>query len=142
MANGALDLAVATLKRAKPADLIRRDRLVWVGKGDAVLNGKGPVPLALSHEEGIDRTAALDALNRARRDYKTVYESRSMQGLLAAVEAGIAVAVLSQSIVPDGLTILQKGLPRLPAVDVALVASPGTQSDAAQALAARIRAVL
>ena len=140
--EGALDLTVATLRRAKPGQRIRRDRLVWVAKSPAVAETAGPLPLALSHEEGIDRTAALDALGRARRDYNIVYESRSMTGLLAAVDAGIAVAVLSESIVPEGLAVLHRGLPRLPDIEMALVPAPGPQSDAVHELAERIRAAL
>ncbi len=137
--TGELDLAVITTRRARKTQIIRREPLVWVGRADAALIEHPVLPLAVSHEESIDRFEAIEALRRAKRAYKIVYASRSMPGLIAAVDAGIAIAVLTRSVVPRNLAILHEGLPQLPEVDVALAVSSSQPAVAVQQLAARLR---
>ena len=97
------------------------------------------MPLALSPEGGADRSEALKALRRAKRRYQVVCESGSMSGLMAAVDAGIAVGVFAESIVPESAAILRDDLPPLPEVDVALVFADGRPTEAVEALAGRLK---
>lgn len=140
--DGALDLAIVTIKRARKKELLRREQLVWAARADLAKLDLATVPLALSHAESIDRIAALEALRRARRDYRIVCASGSVVGLKTVLDAGIAIAVFAQSILPKGLTILNEGLPRLPKVEVALLQASDRPSEAVAKLAARLKMAL
>ena len=139
MDNYALDLKIVTVKRARKDQLLRREQLVWVGRAGSALIDHSILPLAVSHAESIDRITALKSLRRAKRDYRIVCASGSISGLLVAVNAGIAIAVLARSIVPKNLAILQDGLPQLPQVDVALVQASDRPTQALRHLAAHLR---
>jgi len=52
------------------------------------------------------RDAARDYLAKAGIDYRVVYSSESSTGVLAALDAGIAVGLLAESALHDGLRIL------------------------------------
>jgi DNA-binding transcriptional LysR family regulator len=71
------------------------------------------------------RRDALAALQARRRAYRIVYNSSSLAGQLAAVESGLAVAVLTRCSVPATLLVLQErhGLPPLGAMEVAALRS-------------------
>ena len=62
-----LDLIFA---KNEPGDargnLVRRDRLVWVGPDQAALDPERPVPLVTYHPPSITRAAALEALEKSR----------------------------------------------------------------------------
>jgi DNA-binding transcriptional LysR family regulator len=125
-----IDLALISLAPGEDDEhVIRQERLVWVGAGSHVVaRGDDPLPLALSESDTLDHTAACDALARAGLAYRVACESSSKDGLLAMVRAGIAVTVLTEGAVPTDLTILdaRNGLPLLPSLGVAVVASHGS----------------
>ena len=75
------------------------------------------------------RRAAIAALTAQRRAYRVVYNSSSLAGQLAAVESGLAVAVLTRCSVPAHLPILgeRQGLPALASMDVALYRSQASR---------------
>ncbi len=140
LGTGELDLTVVTQKRAKKEQLLRREQLVWVGRADMEKIDHPVVPLAVSHAESIDRLAALEALARSGRQFKIVCSSGSLSGIEAALDAGIAVAVLAGSIVPERLKVLRHGWPRLPLVDVAVLHASPRPSPVAKQLELRLRA--
>jgi DNA-binding transcriptional LysR family regulator len=70
-----------------------------------------------------------------------VHDSASLAGQLAAVESGIAVAVLTRCSVPPGLLVLgeRQGLPALGSMQVALLRSRASRaSPAADAMAQEV----
>jgi DNA-binding transcriptional LysR family regulator len=84
-----------------------------------------PLPIAVYEPGSLARREALAALAAHRRRYRIVYNSSSLAGHLAAVESGLAVAVLTRCSMPDGLQLLQErhGVPALPTLQVALLRS-------------------
>ena len=72
-----------------------------------------------------------------KRRYRIVYHSSSLVGHIAAVESGLAVAVLTRCSMPPHLVLLNErhGLPALPALQVALLRSAASRgSDAVDAM--------
>ena len=73
-------------------------------------------------DDCIFRTWAMEALEKAGLNYRIVYVSRSISGLLDAVRAGFAIAPLIRSNVPADLKIvgIQDGLPVMPVSNIVL----------------------
>jgi DNA-binding transcriptional LysR family regulator len=69
--------------------------------------------------------SAIRSLALQGRQYKVIYNSSSLAGQLAAVESGLAVAVLTRCSVPDHLEILgaEHGLGPLEPMEVAVYRS-------------------
>ena len=63
-----------------------------------------------------------------------------MEGLQAAVRAGLGVTVLSKDMVPPGLIVLgeELGFPILPDAEIALYKAPGSPTRIADMLAEHI----
>jgi DNA-binding transcriptional LysR family regulator len=87
------------------------------------------------------RPIAIDALGKARRDWRAVCEVSRMEPVYAAIEAGLAVAPLLRSSVPERFEVLGRHarLPVLPEFRINLYAPPG-MSPAARDLADHVRA--
>lgn len=140
--SGAVDLALTTeTECGRHGETLRTDRLVWVGVpgGDAHL--KDPLPVSLGAPTCVFRPVAIEALGRARRDWRAVCEVSRLEPVHAAIEAGLAVAPLLRSSVPERFVILghEARLPTLPEFQINLYAPPGP-SPAARDLAEHVRA--
>jgi len=122
--------------------LVRRDRLVWVGTPTTRLDLSRPLPLVVYPAPSISRTEIRRALNRARLPFRSVCVCRGVNGLIAAVAAGTGISALAASLVPDQLTTLGPGhkLPELGTIDLVLLTNPRT--DQRPAVRALISAVL
>ena len=140
--KGEYDLVLVKREPQGPADgvAVWRDVVVWVASPKLALRDSEPVPLALPPVSDLYRKRALDALQAAGRDYRIVYTSPSSEGLHAAVQAGLAVTVMSKDMVPHGFTRFgsERGLPQLTDTEIALYRAPGTLSRAAKLLAEHI----
>ena len=79
------------------------------------------------------RLEPLAALAQSKRRYRIVYNSSSLVGHIAAVESGLAVAVLTRCSMPAHLLQLNEkhGLPPLPAMEVALLRSKASKGSGA-----------
>lgn len=77
----------------------------------------------------ISRTEIRRALSRARLPFRTACVCRGVNGLIAAVAAGIGVAALAASLVPVQVTQLGPGhrLPELGTIDLVLLTNPRTE---------------
>lgn len=117
-----------------------KDDLVWVIGPDLDLESNKPIPLVLAPAPDIYRKRALGALDAVKRRWKIVFTSPSMEGLQAAVRAGLGVTVMSKDMVPPGLSVLgtEHGLPKLPDAEIAIYRAPGALSKAAKLLAEHI----
>jgi DNA-binding transcriptional LysR family regulator len=137
--TGGLDLAVVTRQPGSPGgETLRREPLWWVGAADHAAYQREPLPLALSRRGVcIFREQSLEALESVGRPWRVAYTSTGLAGLLAAVRAGLAITVLTPSMLGPGLRALgeAEGLPPLPAVDIALHRAPGRPSEPAARLA-------
>jgi len=122
--------------------LVRRDRLVWVGTPTTRLDLSKPLPLVVYPAPSISRTEIRRALNRARLPFRSACVCRGVNGLIAAVAAGIGISALAATLVPAQLTTLGPGhrLPELGAIDLVLMTNPRT--DQRPAVRALISAVL
>ena len=102
--SGGVDLALTTeTECGRHGETLRTDRLVWVGVpgGDAHL--KDPLPVSLGAPTCVFRPVAIEALGKARRDWRAVCEVSRLEPVHAAIEAGLAVAPLLRSSVPGAL---------------------------------------
>ena len=114
----ALDLALLSSADDRSAGVLRREAMVWVANRRDDAGARDPLQLALGDPDTLDHRAARQGLDAMRRPYRIAFAAASMAGLLAVVRSGQAVAVLTQSAVPEDLRILPPGerLPALPAV--------------------------
>src|SRR5215218_6573743 len=140
--SGGVDLALTTeTECGRHGETLRTDRLVWVGApgGDAHL--KDPLPVSLGAPTCVFRPVAIEALGKARRDWRAVCEVSRLEPVHAAIEAGLAVAPLLRSSVPERFEILgrEARLPALPEFQINLYAPPGA-GPAARDLAEHVRA--
>ena len=134
--RGELDLALVSRDKPQRGHLLFHEPLVWVGAPQFEVWRKTPLPIAVYESASLARREALAALAAQRRAYRVVYHSSSLAGQLAAVESGLAVAVLTRCSVPPSLQILQNlpkefELPPLASMDVAVLRSKVSQRSAA-----------
>jgi DNA-binding transcriptional LysR family regulator len=109
--------------------LVKRDRLVWVGTTSTRLDLTRPLPLVVYPAPSLSRTEMRRALNRARLPFRSVCVCRGVEGLIAAVAAGVGISALASSLVPAQLSILGPGhrLPELGAIDLVMLTNPRTE---------------
>jgi len=139
---GQLDLVFVKESPDESSEGIRvsRDRMVWMGHDKIVLEADQPVPLVAYNAPSISRQIGIDALEAAGRTWRITCNSREVSGLLAAVRAGLGVAVYPQSLIPDDLVKVTTrfGLPMLGDVDFTLLANPGAPKGPTDALISAI----
>ena len=142
--NDRLDLFVGKRPRGEPqGQLVKRDRLVWVGTASSRIDASKPLPLVVYPNPSLSRTAMENALQRTNTAYRSACVCRGVNGLIAAVAAGIGISALASSLVPVQLTPLgpQHRLPELGYIDLVLLTNPRTeQRPASKALAAAVLA--
>jgi DNA-binding transcriptional LysR family regulator len=122
--------------------LVKRDRLVWVGTPSSRPDLTRPVPLVVYPAPSVSRTEMRRALNRARVPFRSACVCRGVNGLIAAVAAGIGISALAASLVPAQLTPLSAAcrLPELGTIDLVLLTNP--RADEHPAVRALISTVL
>jgi DNA-binding transcriptional LysR family regulator len=135
---GSLDLVVA--KREKGTSrgrLIWREPLVWVCAKEFHLDRGRAVPLATLPSPCTYRQKAIAALQSIGRPWQVICTSNSVAGLQAAVNAGIAVAVVSRSCVQPTMRTPRpdEGFPDLPQAEVVIFGEDTTAQQAAKAFA-------
>jgi len=136
LAEGRLDLAIVTRLPDQPLDVIRLERFVWVASPNHVAWQADPLPVALFEPGCAARMNVLQALGDADRSYRCTYSSASLLGLIAVVQAGLAVAGLAQRSVPQSLRIIgaNEGLPALPDLEVGVLRNPLSTTPAVDRL--------
>lgn len=95
---GALDLAVHEVPEPGEDDIIlRKDHLVWMCSRDYDVSNLEVLPIAVFDCDCWWRDLALSGLDEVGRRYQVAFTSESATGVRAAVQAGIAVGLLSAS---------------------------------------------
>jgi DNA-binding transcriptional LysR family regulator len=119
--KGELDVGLCT-QIHEGGQVIYHDPVVWLANPGFIVPKDKSLPLAVFEEYCIFRGWALKALERAGTEYRIVYVSRSMSGIIDAARAGLAIAPIVQSNVPSDLTTLgpENELPVLPISDIVL----------------------
>jgi DNA-binding transcriptional LysR family regulator len=135
---GELDLVLAKRRPGEDrGQLVRREKLVWLGSDTALSDPDRPLPLILYPPPSISRAIALEVLERTGRSWRIVCTSSSFSGLNAAALAGLGITVQGDGFVPAGLTVLP-GLPDLGQIEF-VIAGPGrTLRGPAEALATAV----
>lgn len=130
--DGDIDVAVITLRPGIEAEFLRQEDVFWVTSPRHHAHEATPLPLALFDPSCTCHQSVCTALDRERRDYRIVYSSPSHAGLVCAVQAGIAVSVLTRSAIPPGVRVLgpEEGFPALPPISLGLLRG-NALSDAA-----------
>jgi DNA-binding transcriptional LysR family regulator len=136
LADGRLDLAIVTRLPDQPLDVIRLERFVWVASPNHVAWQADPLPVALFEPGCAARMNVLQALGDADRPYRCTYSSASLLGLIAVVQAGLAVAGLAQQSVPSSLRVIgaNEGLPALPDLEIGILRNPLSTTPAVDRL--------
>jgi DNA-binding transcriptional LysR family regulator len=131
--RGTLDLAVISRNKSRQGTHLFFEPLVWVASKPHEAWLREPLQVAMYESCSQARIECVAALTRQHRAYRAVYSSASLAGQLAAVQSGLAVAVLTRCSVPDDLLILQAkhGLPDLAAMDVAVMRSKASRRNPA-----------
>ena len=120
--------------------LVRRDRMVWVGHRSVNIDPAQPVPVIAYQAPSISRSYALNSLESIGRTWRITCNVREVNGVLAAVRAGIGVAVFPQSLIPSDLAQVSAAheLPALGDIDFTLLDNPGSAREPVEALSAAI----
>lgn len=122
-------------------ETLMRDRLVWVGGRGAQTWRETPLPISLGSRHCKFRPEVVKALQAAGVDWRVVSDSDSMEATYATLKAGLAIATMLRTTVPDYLDMIgpSANLPALPDYRVNLYLPPIGASDVAGELARHIR---
>ncbi|CAM5344005.1 LysR substrate-binding domain-containing protein [Mesorhizobium sp. UC74_2] len=134
--EGRLDLAIITRLPDQALEVLRLERCVWVASPNHVAWEKDPLPVALFEPGCAARVNMLQVLSSIDRTFHCTYSSASLLGLVAVVQAGLAVAGLAQLSVPPSLRIIgeNEGLPPLPDLEVGIMRNPMSTTPAVERL--------
>lgn len=135
-ADGKLDLAIIPRGPEQAIEVLQRERLVWVASPNHVAWEIDPLPVALFEPGCVARRSVLQVLGAADRSFRSTYSSASLLGLIAVVQAGLAVAGLAQRSVPPSLRIIgeNEGLPALPEMEIGILRNPQSANAAVERL--------
>lgn len=136
-----LDLALVTFCDNKERDeVIRSERLVWVGSARHAPHTLETVPLATADGACRWRHIATSALESVNRKFRVAYTSANRSAIDAAVLQGLAIAAMPEICARPGMRILSEaeGFPPLGRFNIGLIRRAGTQSPSAEALARHI----
>lgn len=142
MLNVECDLTLNLIKRfhQHEMDLIliktnRADQLIdgmniwnepveWVGKKELLptLNKNTPIPLILSPSPCVYRVNVIESLSQHHLPWRLAFISESYAGKMAAVKAGLGIAAIQRSMIPNYLDRLEHNfLPPLQDIHVSLI---------------------
>ncbi|MCS6761717.1 MAG: LysR substrate-binding domain-containing protein [Candidatus Devosia symbiotica] len=84
---------VSANSKLEDLDILRRDRLYWIGGADHHVHLEPRLPLALWSERCNWRTIGLAALAQTNRDYRIVHTTSNAPLLRSVVREGLAVTI-------------------------------------------------
>ncbi len=119
--QGKIDIALVEMPANSGGGLrLRRDELVWIRAKDHNVHQQAVLPLAVFDEGCYHRNYARKALEQSARPYRIAFTSQSRAGVLAAVRAGIGVAIIPRHTLEDDLVVIEQELPTLEETEVAM----------------------
>lgn len=99
-----------------------REPLVWTTSRGIPDLWREVLPLVVSPDPCVYRKRALAALDQAGRAWRVAYSCAALSGTLAAVRAGLGIAVLPREMVPPGFAVIDGApLPDLHDTEIALL---------------------
>jgi DNA-binding transcriptional LysR family regulator len=144
--SGHLDVAFVKRNPSSPTSLrgqlVRRDQMVWTGIDGLRLDSDQPVPLVVYQAPSLSRSVSVQALEKVGRGSRITCTVRGVNGVLAAVRAGLGIAVMARTLMPSDLVELPTslGLPKLPHLDLVLLTTKRAPAEPAKALTSAILA--
>jgi DNA-binding transcriptional LysR family regulator len=141
VAEGLIDIALVTEGEGPTSGIVaRREPLIWACSARYDVHAHDPVPLAIFHTGDVFRRSAVEQLEAYGRRARIAVTSPSFAGIAAAVEAGIAVAVIFRSSIRPGWRILgpAEKFPPLPDLGIVLQRSAREQPAVVDRLIALI----
>jgi DNA-binding transcriptional LysR family regulator len=122
--------------------LVRRDRLLWAAVAGLRIEPDRPLPLVTYQAPSISRQIAIGVLESVGRRYRITCTVRGVNGVLAAVRAGLGVTVLGESLLPADFIEVRPSpeLPKLGEMDLVLLRNPESATELVAALTTAILA--
>ncbi len=109
--KGALDLAIYEVEHPKPQEeVLFEDPTCWMTSTHRDFPTGESLPVALFDHACWWRDVAIASLEARGKPYRIAYSSQSVSGVIAAVEAGIAVGLLGRSSLHAGLAAVDENL--------------------------------
>lgn len=124
MHSGKFDLIVFTQGTQREfGEVFRTERMHWVGGRNGIAILSDPLPLAVGDQTCCWRSDGVDALSKKGIDYRIAYTSSNATAITSAVLSDLAVGILPESALQQGMQILDEKhkLPRLPDAQVAVM---------------------
>lgn len=120
--------------------LVRRDPLVWAGIEGTRIGPEDRVPLVAYQAPSLSRSLGVQTLEQAGRACRITCIVKGVNGVLAAVRAGLGIAIFARSLMPPDLVEPppSAGLPELPPVELVLITNPRVAKEPAEALTSAI----
>ncbi|WP_153769582.1 LysR substrate-binding domain-containing protein [Labrenzia sp. CE80] len=140
--KGLLDLAVYEVERPSQHEVVLfEDPTCWLSSAHRDFSADGCLPVALFDHACWWRDAAIESLEARGKPYRVIYSSQSVSGVLAAVEAGIAIGLLGRSSLHSGLSVVGKklGFGKTPASKLVMRASETKKAGPQDAMQEAIR---
>ena len=141
--RGDLDVAMMQVfaHEIRPTDvMLFRERLHWVKSRELAWDPEGPVPFLSFDDDCFYRHWALDIGQDGGVNLETVFECSSAAGIVAAVNAGLGVALLSDRHLGPQMEILDVRLPAPPALAYVVRRARKARNAALDSLIAEIEA--
>ena len=109
--RGLLDLAIYEVERpSQHEEVLFEDPTCWMSSAHRDFSDDEILPVALFDHACWWRDAAIASLEARGKPYRIAYSSQSVSGVIAAVEAGIAIGLLGRSSLHSGLSVVGKNL--------------------------------
>ncbi len=143
--TGKLNLALITRAPGRPkGDFLRRETLVWARSSRSQVHERDPIPLAVFQEDCLMRQFTTAALAEGGQRHRIAYSSPHLSALLAVTGAGLAIAALPRSSVPESLQIIgpDEGFPKLPDIELAILRGHSGEKSLVEALAGAAHAAM
>ncbi len=121
--EGAVDLVIVMRQGAAQGEVaVLREPMVWLAAAAGLAAAETEIPVALLDPPCGFRSAAIAALDAARRPYRIAATSASLSGVKAAVRSGIAVTARTRRLLEPGIVPAPQALdlPDLPDAEFTL----------------------
>lgn len=140
--KGVLDLAIYEVECPKEhEEVLIEDPTCWVSSAHREFPANECLPVALFDHTCWWRDAAITSLKARGKPHRIVYSSQSVSGVIAAVEAGIAVGLLGRSSLHSGLSVMSNtlGFGNTPTSKLVMAVSGSEETRPQDAMKAAIR---
>jgi len=141
--KGSLDIAIYEVEHpSSREEVLYEDPTCWVSSAQRTFPINERLPVALFDHACWWRDAAIASLEGRGKPYRIVYSSQSVSGVIAAVEAGVAVGLLGRSSLHSDLSVVNEtfGFESTPASKLVMASSKSQGTGPQLAMKAAIRA--